>query len=77
MDRIDTTARARILRSGATASSGFLRGSVVDVVTSTRATSLEDVVETEPVTHFMSQCLALVVVSSRASRHLEQRISMR
>lgn len=56
-DGVNTSGTAGVTASGAARCGGSLIGSVIDGVTGGSATSLECVVETDPVTGFVSESL--------------------
>jgi len=63
VDRVNTATRASVLANRAAGSRGTLRRCVGDLVASTSAAALEDVVETEPVADFVGGSGTLVVRS--------------
>lgn len=70
-DGVNTTAGAGVTTSGASRSGRGLRGSIGDGVTTAGAPTLEGVVETDPVTDFVGDGLAPVVVGGGASGERE------
>jgi hypothetical protein len=68
VDGVNTSTWAAVLASGASASSSALRRSVIDHITGTRASTLEHVIETQPMSDFVSQRLSLIIVCQASSR---------
>lgn len=67
MDRVNTSTGAAVLGGGASASSSALSGSVADHIAFSRASTLEDVIETQPMSNFVRQSLSLVIVLQTSS----------
>jgi hypothetical protein len=67
VDGVNTTARASVTASGASRGRGGLGRGVRDGVAGAGASTLEGVVETEPVTSLVGERAAEVVVGSRAT----------
>ena len=67
MDRINPATRARILSDWTPVGQSRLRRCIRNHVTASSAATLENVEKSKPVTNFVSDCSAEIVVSKRAT----------